>query len=435
MYFTPILWMELGVAVLIAVVFLWTKPEYGLFLYAFALGFPDIAWPLGSAINIRVDDVLILVFLARTILWAPSPSSRMQTRIFTWQALFFLACIVSIVVETARGTPPGGYETAKMAGCAAIVLAIPRLVQSERRLRFFVSGLVCAGIAVVVQIHEHLGEAATRDFANFQQLKSAATFSTWNPNTIGQAGILFVFAAALGGIIFAKTLAHKILWPSFATIFALLPALVYVRGTSLSIVAGFIVFFCMTRRWKWVLVLAAVCLGAIFYLHARDSQLLEDATTVNLATGQGLSHRFDRWDMARQAIQTEPVVGHGFGQELPYLTLIGSEGRAHDAYLTVWIELGLGGLLVFAAAIFQFLRAGFLLYRAPPFRSQGALILALIVALCLDSVGLSTLYWEKLPTIALSLAVAVVGLCERNDMELTVKEVRAMACEPYTQHS
>ena len=38
-------------------------------------------------------------------------------------------------------------------------------------------------------------------------------------------------------------------------------------------------------------------------------------------------------------------------------------------------------------------------------------------------------------THALSLAVAVVGLCERNDMELTVKEVRAMACEPYTQHS
>jgi O-antigen ligase len=220
-----------------------------------------------------------------------------------------------------------------------------------------------------------------------------------------------------------------------ATIFALLPALVYVRGTSLSIAAGFIVFFCMTRRWKWVLVLAAVCLGAIFYLHARDSQLLEDATTVNLATGQGLSHRFDRWDMALQAIRKQPVVGHGFGQELPYLTLIGSEGRAHDAYLTVWIELGLGGLLVFAAAIFQFLRAGFFLYRAPHFRSQGALILALIVALCLDSVGLSTLYWEKLPTIALSLAAVVVGLCERNDMELTLKEVRAMAREPYAQHS
>jgi O-antigen ligase len=421
MYLTPILWFEFVVAVLIAVVFLWKKPEYGLFLYAFALGFPDIAWPLGSTINIRVDDVLILVFFARTILWAPSQASRMQKSIFTWQALFFFACIVSIIVETARGTPPGGYETAKMARCAAIVLAIPRLVQSERRLRFFVSGLVCAGIAVVVQIHEHLGEAATRDFANFQQLKSAATFSTWNPNTIGQAGILFVFAAALGGIIFSKTLAHRILWPSFATVFALLPALVYVRGTSLSIAAGFIVFFCMTRRWKWVLVLAAVCLGAIFYLHARDSQLLEDATTVNLATGQGLSHRFDRWDMALQAIQKQPVVGHGFGQELPYLTLIGSEGRAHDAYLTVWIELGLGGLLVFAAAIFQFLRAGFFLYRAPHFRSQGAPILALIVALCLDSVGLSTLYWEKLPTIALSLAAVVAGLCERNDMELTVK--------------
>jgi hypothetical protein len=57
------------------------------------------------------------------------------------------------------------------------------------------------------------------------------------------------------------------------------------------------------------------------------------------------------------------------------------------------------------------------------------------VTLCLDSVGLPTLYWEKLPTIALSLAIAVVGMCERNGLELTASEVRALACEPFAQHS
>jgi hypothetical protein len=97
--------------------------------------------------------------------------------------------------------------------------------------------------------------------------------------------------------------------------------------------------------------------------------------------------------------------------------------------------LGLGGLLLFLAAFFQYVRAGLFLYGNPRFQSHGALILALTFALCLDSLGLSTLYWEKLPTIALALAIAVVGMCERDDLEFTVRENRISAFEPFAQHS
>jgi O-antigen ligase len=435
MYLTPTLWLEIGVAILLASVFLWTKPEYGLFLYAFSLGFPDFAYPLGTTINIRLDDVLIVLFLARIILWAPAPLSRMQRSIFTWQGFFLAACLLSIAVETAQGTPPGGYDAARMAGCAVIVLVLPLLVQSGRRLRFFVAGLMCGGTALVIQVHQHLGENSSNDFANFEQLKSAATFGTWNPNTIGQAALLLVFAAGLGGIFFSKTLRNRIFWPCLAAGFALVPTLVFVRGTSISIAAGFLLFLCIVRRWKWVLVFGAVCLSAFLYLHSRDSRLMEDATAVNLTTGEGFSHRFDRWGMAFQAIQKDPLAGHGFGQELNYLTLMGSEGRAHNTYLTVWLELGLGGLLLFLATVFQFIRAGIFLYRNPRFQSEGALILALIFAMCLDSLGLATLYWEKLPTIALSLAIAVVGICERDDPEFAVRETRISACEPIAERS
>jgi O-antigen ligase len=435
MYPTPTLWLEIGVAILLGLVFLWSKPEYGLFLYGFSLGFPDFAYPLGTTINLRLDDVLIVLFLARTILWAPAPLSRRQRNIFTWQAIFLAACLLSIAVETAQRTPPGGYDAARMAGCAVVILVLPLLLQSERRLRFFVAGLMCAGVALVIQMHQHLGESSSNDFANFQQWKSAATFGTWNPNTIGQAALLLVFAAGLGGIIYSKTLTNKILWPCLAIGFALVPALVFVRGTSISIAAGFLLFLCMMRRWRWGLVFAAVCLSAILYLDSKDPQLMEDATTVNVTTGEGFSHRFDRWDMAFRAIQKDPLIGQGFGQELNYLTLIGSEGRAHNTYLAVWLELGLGGLLLFLAAVFQYVRAGLFLYGNPRFKTEGALLLALIFALGLDSVGLSTLYWEKLPTIALSLAIAVVGMCERNDLEFAVSENHISAYEPFAQHS
>ncbi len=288
----------------------------------------------------------------------------------------------------------------------------------------------------MIQIRMHLGESSSNNIANFQEWKSAATFSTWNPNTIGQAAILLVFGAGLGAIIFSNTLLNKILWPCLAMGFALMPALMFVRTTTLSIAAGFILFLLMSRRWKWLLVFAAVCLCAVLYLHARQPQLTEDASNVNISTGEGFSHRFDRWGMAFQAIQAQPFIGQGFGQELSYLTLIGSEGRAHDAYLAVWLELGLGGLLLLLTAIFQFVRAGFYLYGNSQFRTQGALILALILTLSLDSIGLPTLYWEKLPTIALAVAAAVeVGMCEREMPELTTKKVTWPAVRPLARYS
>ena len=435
MYPTPTLWFEIGAASLIVLVFLWTKAECALFLYAFALGFPDFAYSLGTTINIRVDDVLILLFLARTILWAPAPLLRGQRKIIAWQALFLAACLLSIAVESAQGSPPESYAAVKMAGCAIIVFVLPRLMQTERRLKYFLAGLMCGGIALAIQVYMHLGTNSSNNFANFQQMKDAATFATWNPNTIGQAAVLLTFAAGLGGIVFPRTQIGRIFWPCLALGFAMVPAVVFVRGTTVSIAAGFILYLCLLRRWRWVLLFAAACLSVIVFLRALDRPLMEDATKVDVTTGEGFSHRFDRWNMAFQGIQSAPLLGQGFGQELNYLTLIGSEGRAHDAYLTVWLEMGLGGLLLFLAAILQFARAGFLLYGNQRYRDQGALIVGLIFTLGLDSLGLSTLYWEKLPTIALSLAVVVVGLCERDALPMAIRDASALLYQPFAQHS
>lgn len=429
-YLSQTLCLEIGVAALIAVAILSVRIEYALFLYALALGFPDLAYPLGSTINIRLDDLLIPFFLARTFLWRPAPLSSKQKSIFIWQAVFLAVCLVSIAIESAQGNPPAAYDAAKMLGCAAILFVLPRLLQSERRLKFFVSGLMCAGVALVVQVHQHLGENSSSDFANFQELKSAATFSTWNPNTIGQAMLVLVFAAGLGGILFSRTFAGRIPWACLAMGFALVPVSLFVRGTSLSIAAAILLYLCLLRRWRWAAVFVLVGASAVLYLHSRDRQLLEDAATVNVSTGEGFSHRFDRWDMALQAIQKRPWAGQGFGQELNYLTLIGSEGRAHDAYLTVWLELGLGGLLLLLWALFRFFRAGWQVYRDPSSRARGALIVALLLALCLDSLGLPTIYWEKLPTIAFSLAIAVIGICERAGLELPETGAREMVAEP-----
>lgn len=426
MLLTPTLWFEIGAAVLIAVTILWTKVEYGLFLYGFALGFPDCALPLAGTVNLRLDDALLVVLLARMLLWRPAPLTRSQRSIFLWQGAFLAVCAFSLAVETVKGSPPLAYDAAKMAGCAAIFFFLPRILQSQTRLRFFVIGLMSAGVALVVQVRQHL-DANGPVAANFQQLKSAAGFDTWNPNTIGQAAILLVLAAGLGWITFSEVPATKVFWLGFAAVFALLPASVFVRGSFLSIVAGLILFLGLLRRWKSLLVFAAVGLLAMAALYKLDGRFLEGAAAVNATTGEGLSGRFNRWGMAMQAIHGRPFAGQGFGQELCYLTLIGGQGVAHDDYLTVWLELGLGGLVLFLAAIFQFVRAGRLLFTQLRFQRPGALILAATAALFLDSLGLPTLYWEKLPTIALGVATALVGLCEDEAFEVSVDELGPLA--------
>src|SRR5882672_9613695 len=113
--------VEIGIAVLLALALFWAKPEYGLFFYGLALGFPDIALALGTAINLRLDDGLIVLFLLRSLL-----------------------------------CPPAGDETIKMIGCVTILIALPRLLLLQRRLRFLAAGLMCGGVALMFQIGQRL---------------------------------------------------------------------------------------------------------------------------------------------------------------------------------------------------------------------------------------------------------------------------------------
>jgi O-antigen ligase len=139
--------------------------------------------------------------------------------------------------------------------------------------------------------------------------------------------------------------------------------------------------------------------------------------------------------MAIEAIRSDPIIGHGFGQEWTYLSDIGSEGRAHNAYMTVWIELGFGGLALLLAGIYRFVSSAASLYRDPELQVRGALLLALTFTVCLDSMGSSTLYWEKLPTIALSVGVALIGICETNRLEAVAQGAPVPGFERLPQHS
>ncbi len=284
--------IEIGIAILLLLAVFWVKPEYGLFFYGLVLGFPDTAIPLGTAINLRLDDGLVVFFLLRSLLWSPAFLTSGQRSIFKWQASFAAACALSALAGFARGVPPAAYETIKMIGCVVILIALPRVLQSERRLRFLAVGLMCAGIALMFQILHRLRTSPTSFLGSFQELKSAAAFTTWNPNTIGQASMLLVFAAGLGWIAFRQSRINSGLWFCLATAFSLIPTLVFSRGAGLSIAAGHVFFLCLVRRWKFALVFLVIGVSILGYLRSVDNELVDSATRVDITTGEGFSHRY-----------------------------------------------------------------------------------------------------------------------------------------------
>jgi hypothetical protein len=103
--------------------------------------------------------------------------------------------------------------------------------------------------------------------------------------------------------------------------------------------------------------------------------------------------------------------------------------------MTVCIELGFGGLALLLFASYRFVSSGISLYRNPVFHECGALLIAMIATVCMDSLASSTLYWEKLPTIALSIGIALIGVCERNSMAAVPQNTTAAAYEALPQHS
>ncbi|MBV9266957.1 MAG: hypothetical protein JO061_12380, partial [Acidobacteriaceae bacterium] len=188
MHFAALFVIAAGLVLLIVLGFLWPRPEYGLLAWGIALGFPDAVIPMG-AVNLRIDDVLLLLLLPRTFIWSIG-DTRSQKSTRAVQFAFLGLCCFSIVIEFLNGNPPPGYEVAKMLGCGLILFSLPRLVEGQRTLRFLLVGLMIGGVALTCQIAYRLLHSSGNVLANFQELKSAATFATWNPNTIGQAGIL-----------------------------------------------------------------------------------------------------------------------------------------------------------------------------------------------------------------------------------------------------
>jgi exopolysaccharide production protein ExoQ len=128
-----------------------------------------------------------------------------------------------------------------------------------------------------------------------------------------------------------------------------------------------------TLRWRPSMLILAVFLSlliAIPTVYLAMNNL--DRVTAGLGRDSSLSGRTELWRLVAQSIASEPILGHGYGvfwefssQEATRIRgAIGWDApSAHNGYLDLLLDVGLAGLVLYAAAYIVTVRRAIVLFR------------------------------------------------------------------------
>lgn len=411
---TSILILGGFIAALIVLIILLIRPEYILFLYGLSIGFPDISAKVGGVINIRVDDILIVMLFARMVITLkPLSVTELQKKIIAVYLFFLSYCLLSGTVIAIFGGSVDSYVLLRDMGGGFTFVILLLAVDSERSFRFLLFGLFLAGLAIGFQVTQHFNEIALESLTDSNQIKDASSFSSWNPNTVGGYGILFSFSAAMAWYMSPTHNWRRQLWSMTPILFISLPLFTFARGATVSLVCGWILFLVLMRKWK--VLLSAMGLAALLFAiwYQAFSDIIATAFDIDLKTGKGFSSRYDLWSNALNLVKQSPLWGHGYGQEVRLFILTFGRGMSHNAYFSILVELGLFGLLVLLWQISNYYYAAIRLFRKNRPNVGSYLIIAFMTSICIDSLSGSGLYGSKYITLLLAIIAIFIGFLEK----------------------
>ena len=134
---------------------------------------------------------------------------------------------------------------------------------------------------------------------------------------------------------------------------------------------------------KIVLSVALICISALFIVlidstvKKRDNELTSSSFAARKA--------YTKWTL--QIIKDNPLVGVGIGNfRTAYMKHVPSgpdyTKHAHNSYLEIWSEIGIGGISLFLIFVFQLLRKGLLFLNSITSREDKFLIVGLFSGVC-----------------------------------------------------
>jgi len=387
-----------------------------LFLYGISIGLPDVAIDLHST-RVRIDDVIMMfLFLCVFVkgLYQPYCFTKSQLKFLKLMSLFAVFCLLSLSVTLILDLPFNSYSLARMLGCMLILVTLSTILNSSRSLIWLGWGLLLGGGILLLQIllTWHSKSAHISLVAYSFRLKNALKFKTWNANTSAHYAIMLAFVMALIGYE-TSGVSKRMFWIA-AGIFSLIPLLTFSRAAVGGVVIAWLTFILLARGnrpAKAIIVLLFI--GMFTFLAIYEGELIRSAVRINLSTGEGLSDHHIRWFRALRLIAKAPFLGHGFGQETLLYKAEFGKGSAQNAFLSVAVEGGAIGLLLFT---WPLVYLGHRLWRSGRgglYDTRAVLCLSFLLGILVLSMTNSALYWHKSQTLILSSMVVCLREVER----------------------
>lgn len=378
---------------------------------------PDLALNVGS-LRLRPDDVLVGCII---LVWLLGRRSN-QPRSSTWPTLFaicgasFLAIgAISIVAGVIAGHELSLYWVALFVFGAGTYIALLTAVTNRSMLVALVSGISVGAAAFALQFYYRLysqgGFARYVGLTRIYDIKEELAFSSWNPNTLGAAAITFLFAALAASHLCRAHRIRKIALLAVSALMVPIPILGLTRGAVVAMIFGVAsVVIILWARKPWRLLAAIFVFGAVLGgVAVMSGDVLAVASKVNLSTGEGTAGRYELWRHAIDIASDNLMCGVGVGMEQTAFRWGVNKGSSHNSFLSVLVEMGLLGLVVFVAALGALLGAFVsALRKLNVDRPLVVVGLGLYLAICTSSLTRSLLPWQKMGVLGLALSVSLL---------------------------
>lgn len=147
------------------------------------------------------------------------------------------------------------------------------------------------------------------------------------------------------------------------------------RTVLVALAIAFLFLLLLSNRYQLALVLLGLC-GVFLYSVTINPGLIPRYTVLDA----NISTREQLWNIAWDAIRTNPLIGRGLLSYKFYaLQYNVTKVHAHNMLLNVWVEWGIAGVVLLGWSYFIVFKRGILGLKYSPYRKQIAIILSCIV--------------------------------------------------------
>ena len=246
-----------------------------------------------------------------------------------------------------------------------------------------------AVVSVIGIMENYIGSPSTiwQDTATLGEIKGRVVSTLSNPNVLGE----YLLIATIITAAFAFTVSDirkrfALACAAAFDVFCLV--LTWSRGAWLGFIVGIVLFLLIESKHFFTGALMCIPLGAVVIAWGGNSVFSRFASSFSPFSDTSSAYRLNIWRGVMKMLGDVFPFGIGIGEQAfssvyPIYSLNGIEAapHSHNLYLQITTELGIGGTLLFAVAMFMMLQYAFSYVAAANVKRNRTIVIAISCAM------------------------------------------------------